>query len=126
MGNMITKDVNFDLFEIPSDVLENVVKDAADISKEMDRVITMTPKDGYQKKIDLIVHAEDLSTKEKIEAIDAAENKYVQDLSESAELCKDMMWTKVALVLACSAGIVLMASTPGGRKFAKSILKAVA
>lgn len=67
-----------------------------------------------------------MSTKEKIAAIDAAENKYAKDLSNNAEVCKGMMWHKVGLVLVCTAGVVLMGTMPEGRKIVKSVLKMVA
>ena len=86
----------------------------------------MTPKDGYQKKIELISEAKDMTTKEKLAAIDAAENKYAKDLSNNAEVFKSMMWHKVGLVLVCTAGVVLMGTSPEGRKIEKSILKLAA
>ena len=64
-----------ELFE----VAEKIISSAVDISSETDRVVAMTPKDGYQKKIELISEADDLSTKEKIKAIDDAETKYAQE-----------------------------------------------
>ena len=105
-------------------ILERVVKTATDISTEMDRVESMTLKDGYQRKIDLIMQAEDMSTKEKISAIDAVENKYAHDRSENAELYKDMMKHKAWTVLVCTAGIVVMVASPEGQRIAKSIIKA--
>lgn len=108
------------------DVAEKVITSAMDVSSETDRVVSMTPKDGYQKKLDLISAAEDMSTKEKIKAIDEAENKYSQDLAANAEMCKGMMWAKTGLILTCVAGTVLMVASPEGRKIAKSILKLVA
>ncbi len=102
------------------------VESALDISEDTKRIIEMTPKDGYQKKLELISAAQDMSTPEKLAAIDAAEDKYAQDLANNADMYKGMMWTKVGLVLTCTAGIVLMISAPEGRKVAKAILKMVA
>jgi len=102
------------------------VESALDISEDTKRIIEMTPKDGYQKKLELISAAQDMSTPEKLAAIDAAEDKYAQDLANNADMYKGMMWTKVGLVLTCTAGIVLMISSPEGRKVAKAILKMVA
>lgn len=112
--------------DLVATTLERTLKAAMDISSDMDRVVTMTPQDGYKAKINLINNAQDMSTKEKLEAIDAAENKYVQDLSDNAEVCKGMMWHKTGVVLVCFAGIVLMGTSPEGRKIAKSVLKLVA
>lgn len=118
--------IDAEALDLTSEAIKQAVTKATDISVEMDRVISMTPKDGYQKKIDLIVNAEDLSTKEKLSAIDAAENKYAQDLAENAEVCKSVMWSKAGLTLVCVAGVVLMVSSPEGRKIVKAILKSVA
>ena len=45
---------------------------ALDISEDTRRIIEMTPKDGFQKKLELITAAQDMSTPEKLAAIDAA------------------------------------------------------
>lgn len=111
---------------LTAEVLEETIKSAINIDTEMGRVVSMTPKDGYQKKIELISEAKDMTTKEKLAAIDAAENKYTKDLSNNAEVFKSMMWHKVGLVLVCTAGVVLMGTSPEGRKIAKSILKLAA
>lgn len=111
---------------LTAEVLEETIKSAITIDTEMGRVVSMTPKDGYQKKIELIYEAKDMTTKEKLAAIDAAENKYAKDLSNNAEVFKSMMWHKVGLVLVCTAGVVLMGTSPEGRKIAKSILKLAA
>ena len=108
------------------DAAGKAIESALDVSTEMDKVITMTPKDGYQKKLELISSAEDMSTKEKIKAIDDAENKYASDLAQNTEMCKGMMWTKAGLIITCAAGVVLMVASPEGRKIAKSIIKLVA
>ena len=102
------------------------VEAAMDISADTNRIIEMTPKDGYQKKLEIIFSAQDMSTQEKLDAIDAAEDKYARDLNTNAEMYKGVMWTKVGLVLTCTAGIVLMVSSPEGRKLARTILKLVA
>lgn len=119
--------VAFDeVIEKTFDAAGKVIENALDVSTEMDKVITMTPKDGYQKKLELISSAEDMSTKEKIKAIDDAEDKYASDLAQNSEMCKGMMWAKAGLIISCTAGVVLMVASPEGRKIAKSILKAVA
>lgn len=116
----------YELIEKTFDAAGKVIENALDVSTEMDKVITMTPKDGYQKKLELISSAEDMSTKEKIKAIDDAEDKYASDLAQNSEMCKGVMWAKAGLIISCTAGVVLMVASPEGRKIAKSILKAVA
>jgi len=106
--------------------IEKIVNSAVDVSKETDKIISLTPSDGYQKKIELIMNADDMSTTDKIKAIDAAEDKRFSDLSHTADMCKDMMWTKTGTVLICTAAIVLLIASPDGRKIATNILKRVA
>lgn len=67
-----------------------------------------------------------MSTKEKVAAIDAVEDKFAKALSSNAEVCKEMMWHKVALVMVGTAGIVLIGTSPEGRKITKTILKLAA
>ena len=86
----------------------------------------MTPKDGYQKKIELIANAKDLSTQEKIRAIDDAEDKYTSDLKKNAEICSGLMWVKTGAILTCTAGIVLMVFSPQGQKIARKIFQRIA
>ena len=105
------------------EVVEKIISSTVDISSETNHIVEMTPKDGYQKKIELISVADDLSTKEKIKAIDDAETKYAQDLAANAEVYKGMMRAKIGLVLTGVAGVVLMIATPEGRKIAKSIIR---
>ena len=59
--------------------LQETVSKATDVSSEIDKIISFTPKSGYDKKIELIAAADDLTTKEKIAAINEAEAKYSQD-----------------------------------------------
>ncbi len=95
------------------------------ISADLKQIAEMTPKDGFQKKLELISEAHDMSTAEKVAAIDAAENKYAQDLANNTYIYNKMLWVKAGLVLTCTACIVLMASSPDGRNIAKEILKLV-
>ena len=120
-----TVEINNEVHELVGEI-SNTTSKVLDITEEAARVVSMTPKDGYQKKLELISAAEDMNTKEKLKAIDDAENKYAQDLSNTAELCKGIMWTKVCLFIGCTAGLVFMVSTPEGRKMAKSFLDKVA
>lgn len=125
-ADIMEQDVDMNQMEEALEDLERKVRGIMDISDDISRVVAMTPKDGYQKKLELISEAEDMSTKEKIAAIDVAEDKFAKNLSDNAEMCKNMMWFKIGLVLTCTAGIVFMGSTPEGRKMAKSVLKMVA
>ncbi len=106
--------------------LEKTIEKTMDISKETERIVSMTPKDGYQKKIELISKADDMSPQEKLKAIDSAEDKYARDLEKNSDMCTKMMWTKVGLFLFCTAGAVLMITSPDGKRIAKSVIKWVA
>lgn len=105
--------------------LEKTIEKTMDISKETEWIVSMTPKDGYQKKIELISKADDMSTQEKLKAIDSAEDKYARDLEKNSDMCAKMLWIKAGLFLICTAGTVLMVSSPNGKKVAQQILKAV-
>lgn len=107
-------------------VVDKVIERAMDVTPDTNRIIEMTPKSGYEKKIELIAEAADMSTEEKLKAIDAAENKYAQDLAFNADMCKDLMRSKAGLSLTLTACFVLLIKSPEGKKFAKSILKLVA
>ncbi len=105
--------------------LQETVSKATDISADIDKIISITSKSGYDKKIELITDADDLTTKEKIAAINEAEDKYSQDIAENAETYSKLLWTKVGVVLCVTAGVVLMVSSPSGRKIAKSLMKSI-
>ena len=107
-------------------VVDKVIERAMDVTPDTNRIIEMTPKSGYEKKIELIAEATDMSTEDKLKAIDAAENKYAQDLAFNADMCKDLMRAKGGLSLTLTACLVLLIKSPEGKKLAKSILKLVA
>ena len=102
--------------------IEKTVGAAIDISVEADKILEMTPQDGYKKKIELIADDPEMSTVEKIKAIDEVEDKYAHDFSDSAEKYKEIIWVKAGVTLAVAAGVVLMVASPNGRVIAKSIL----
>ncbi len=102
------------------------IENTINVLSETEKVLSMTPKDGYHKKIDLISNDETMSTEEKIKAIDAAEDKYASDLEKNAEVFTGMMWAKAGAILLCTAAVVLMVTTPEGGKIAKSVIKLVA
>ena len=107
-------------------VVEKCIEKTMNVSKDMELVISMTPKDGYQKKIELISEAEDMTTEEKTQAIDDAENKYAEDLEKSFELVDKMRWSNAGIVMFCAAGFALLVLSPDCRRIAKSFMKIVA
>jgi len=105
--------------EVIKQVMDDVecgVRATLDVSVEIGTILTMTPKDGYQKKLDLICSAEDLSTKEKIQEISRAEDKYQQDLGRNAEIYKGVMWVKASVVLLVIVGGLYFSARPEGKK----------
>ena len=114
---------NPNTYVMDEEVIEQAVISALDISKETATILSMTPRDGYQKKLDLIYFAEDLSTKEKLEEICRAEDKYIQDLERSAETCKGIMWVKAGIIVFVIAGGAYAATTENGKKIMKSLFK---
>ena len=109
-----------------ADAIGKSVENSIDVSKDTERILLMTPKDGYQKKIELILEADDMSTQEKIKAIDEAEEKYAQDLDRNSELYSKIRWTKVGVFLTCTACLILMIVSPEGKRIVKSVSKFVA
>lgn len=103
-----------------------IIKSAVDVSAEATTIMSMTPKDGYQKKLDLIYRAEDMSTKEKIQAISQAEDKYAQDLERTSDLCKTLMWVKAGVIFTICVGSVVALKSPEGQKIVTNVLKKIA
>lgn len=106
--------------------LQETASKAADVSLDIDKIISFTPKSGYDKKIEIIAAADDLTAKEKIAAINEAEDKYSQDLADNAETYSKLLWTKAGVALGVTAAIVLMVSSPKGRDVARNIIKKIA
>ena len=109
-----------------ADAIGKSVENSIDVSKDTERILLMTPKDGYQKKIELISEADDMSTQEKIKAIDEAEEKYAQGLDRNSELYSKIRWTKVGVFFTCTACLILMIASPEGKRIVKSVSKFVA
>ena len=126
MNNPNTYVMDEDVIEQAVDIIEQAVTSALDISKETATILSMTPKDGYQKKLDLIYSAEDLSTREKIEEISRAEDKYAQDLERNAETCKGIMWVKAGIVITILTGGIWIVSSPDGQKIIRRMIKRIA
>ena len=116
MNNPNTCVMDEDVSEQTVGILERTVISALDISTEAATILSMTPRDGYQKKLDLIYAAKDLSTKEKLEEISRAEDKYAQDLEHNAETCKGIMWAKAGSIVFVIAGGAYAATTENGKK----------
>ena len=105
--------------------IEKTVGAAIDVSVEADKILAMTPQDGYKKKIELIAGDIKMSTEEKIKAINEVEDKYAQDFSNSTEKYKEIIWAKAGATLVVVAGVVLMVASPNGRTIAKNVLGVV-
>ena len=70
----------------------------------------LTPDDTFKRKLDLIEHAEDMSTPQKIEAMNQVEDRHIAD---------KIIYTVIAISL-------IVASTPEGRKAIGSAAKSLA
>lgn len=70
----------------------------------------LTPDETFKRKLDLIEHAEDMTTPQKIEAINQIEDRHITD---------KVLYTVLALTL-------IVASTPEGRKVIGSAAKNLA
>lgn len=70
----------------------------------------LTPDETFKRKLDLIEHAEDMTTPQKIEAMNQVEDRHITD---------KVLYTVLALTL-------IVASTPEGRKVIGSAAKNLA
>lgn len=105
---------------------EACAKTALDISEEKETVLSFTSQDSYRKKIELISAADDMTTAEKLVAINQAEERRLQDIRNGVETCKNLMWNRYLLVFSCLTGITLLAISPEGSKVIMSVFKRVA
>lgn len=102
---------------------ETCTKNVLDISAEKEIVLSFVSQDSYRKKIELISAADDMTTTEKIEAINQAEERRLQDIRSGVETCKDLMWNRYLLVFFCLTSIALLVASPEGSKALKSVFK---
>lgn len=111
--------------EITAKAAEITVRTAMDMSKETESILSMVTKDGFDKKIDIICSDEDMSTTEKLKAIDAAEDKRLRDVEKVTEVYKGMMVVKAGVVVSVIVGTIALAS-PEGRRLLKSAFEKAA
>ena len=111
--------------EITAKAAEITVRTAMDMSKETESILSMVTKDGFDKKIDIICSDEDMSTTEKLKAIDAAEDKRLRDVEKVTEVYKGMMVVKAGVVFSVIVGTIALAS-PEGRRLLKSAFEKAA
>ena len=106
-----------------AEICAKIVPDALG---EKEFVLSFAPTDGYKKKLDLIFAAEDMSTIEKIEAIERTEEQRATDLRNGVNTYKSIVWNRYLLVFSCVAGAIILASTPEGNKVLRTVFKCVA
>ncbi len=107
-------------------LVETCTKIVLDVSAEKETVLSFASQDSYKKKIELISAAEDMTTAEKLEAINQAEDRHLLDIQNGVDTCKDLLWNRYLLVFSCITGVILLATSPGGSKTIKFILKRIA
>ena len=105
---------------------EGCAKTTLDISTDAETVLSFSSQDSFKKKIELISAADDMTTAEKLEAIDQAEERRLHDIRSGVETCKDLMWNRYLLVFSCLTGIALLVTSPEGSKALKAVFKRVA
>ena len=67
-------------------------------------------------KLKTIEQAEDMSSREKLDAISEAEDKFANDKERSAKLHIWLIAKKVGIVLGAFAGLLLLSASPVGQK----------
>lgn len=104
---------------------KSIVEGPIDAVEDMKAILAMTSIEGFDKKIELICNAEDMSTREKIQAINNAEDKRLQDLSKNIDnYCKTIIikaGTKIFVIIGLAAF-----AYPQGRKVVKCVLEKAA
>lgn len=112
--------------DITAKATEIAVRTAIDISKDTESILSMVTKDGFDKKIDLIYSDEDMSTAEKLKAIDAAEDKRIRDVEKATEAYKGIMVVKAGVIISVIVGSTIALTSPEGRRLLKSAFEKVA
>lgn len=105
---------------------EQAFKSVMDVSTDTVTILSMTPSEGFHKKLDLIYSAEDMTTAEKIQAINQVEDKYAKDIERSTESYKGLMWLRVGLACSIFLGGVYAVSSPEGQRIIKSAMRKIA
>ncbi len=105
---------------------ENCGKVALDISGDQEAILAFASQDSYKKRIEIIASAEDMTTKEKLEALNQADDRFAQDVQRSAETCRNIAWNRYLLLFSCLTGVVLLASSPEGSKAIRTVFKRIA
>ena len=98
------------------------VKASLNVADDRGSVLALIPDDSYKKKLEMIEKAPDLSTAEKLAALEHAENKRLADLQQGTEIHKDLLWNKTSIILTVSAGLALILA-PGGAKLLQKTIK---
>ena len=74
-------------------------------------------------KLHLINDAKDLSTGEKLQAVEEAENKYKQDMAENAKLFQKIGLQKIGKFLLCGVGVLAIIGSPFGQKALRTVVR---
>ena len=99
---------------------------SVDAIKDVDSVLKMTSEKGFDRKIQLISNADDMSTEEKILAINNAEDKRQLDIEKNAETYNKIIWTKAGAKVLIIATSVAVITSPKGRRVIKTMFEKVA
>ena len=108
--------------QIVKAIATEAVNVSLNVAEDRASVLTLVPDDSFNKKLTLIEQAQDLSTAEKLAAMEQAENKRLTDLQQGAEIHKDLTRNRAWIILTIGAGLLLLVA-PGGVKLLHDALK---
>ena len=108
--------------QIVKAIATEAVNVSLNVAEDRASVLTLVPDDSFNKKLTLIEQAQDLSTAEKLAAMEQAENKRLTDMQQGAEIHKDLTRNRVWIILTIGAGLLLLVA-PGGVKLLHDALK---
>ena len=102
-------------------VFSEIIKCGMDVDSVVENAETMTSKNAYEKKLETIQNAEDLSTKEKLEEYEKADAAYNQKKENNVEVLCKVQTHRIKLLIGAFAGFCIL-MTPEGRNIAKELL----
>ena len=100
---------------------EKVLESAMDTTADIEAIEKLTATEGFKLKLKTIEQAEDMSTREKLDAISEAEDKLADDKERSAKLHIWLVFQKAGIALGVFACMLIFSASPVGQKTIKGI-----
>ena len=98
-----------------------MLESAMDTTADRKAIEELTATDGFRLKLKTIEQAEDMSSREKLDAISEAEDKLAADKERSAKLHMWLIAKKAGIALGVFACMLIFSASPVGQKTIKGI-----